>query len=661
MQVLVALTRAADRVVSRDDLIRDCWSGRIVGDDAINGAVAKVRRLAHLTQEAAFKIETIPRVGYRLRIAEVTEAPPVTEPAPINEAVLPGRPLFRRRVLTIGAGLTVLAASLLLVGRWWTRSPPPLWSVERVEVSIAGPLIQRWPSISPDGKMIAYSAGPDITSRKLYLKPIAGGEPLRLTDDAYDDTSPTWAPDGSQIAYVARKQGEPCRLMVTAVPAGPAHQLGSCLLPETTQIVWARSGTALYFLDQRDAKSRQRVTRFDLATGRRENLTPLDGDYDEEEFSLSPDGHWISFLRADTGGHGHLLLRDLRTGEERVLLNGTYVNTAWAQDSRTIFMDSDDQGDFALWAYPLETGALVRILSSPERMLRLSSGPNGVLAVELGKRYATLVQRPTADNQAPQMLSPGRVMDLAFGISPNGTIAIVSEREGAMGLWLLQKGASAAHKLIDLPLASARFYEPRWSPDGSKIALGTTAPGTAGIRVITALGADVAYIPFDGITVDDPIWTEQGDALIFPGYKENGWQLWRAELSKPSLLQPLPQKGWVAIQARGGALYGTHDDQPGVWRIDGTPRRITAISYGEDWRHCWSVTDDNIDYVVGLPGVSRQILTQPLAGGPSHLLMNVPDYLMEGGMAIDAQSGAVLYSALQSQENDIEILHLARH
>ncbi len=655
MQVLVALVRGTDRVISRDDLIRDCWSGRIVGDDAINGAVAKVRRLANLTAEASFKIETIPRVGYRLRIAEVAEA------APMNEAVLQGRPAFQRRVLTIGAGLTILAACLFLIGRWWIRSPQPLWSVERAEVSIAGPLIQRWPAISPDGKMIAYSAGPDITSRKLYLKPIAGGEPLRLTDDAYDDTSPTWSPDGSQIAYVARKQGEPCRLMVTAVPAGPAHQLGSCLSSTETAFAWARSGRELFFLDRLYSKSRQRVLRFDLASGSRESLTPLDGDYDEGEFSLSPDGHWISFVRADTGGHGHLLLRDLRTGEERILLDNADANTAWAQDSQTIFVDSDDQGDFALWAYPVDTGTPVRILSSPERMLRLSSGPNGLLAVELAKLYATLAQRQTGDNQPKQLLSPGRVTDFAFKIGSTGTIAIVSEREGALGLWLLQKGASAAHKLIDLPLASARFYEPRWSPDGSKIALASTAPGTAGIRIITALGADVAYIPFAGITVDDPVWTEQGDAVIFPGYKENGWQLWRAELSKPSLLQPLPQKGWVAIQAKGGALYGTHDNEPGVWRIDGTPRQITTISYGELWRHCWAVTDDSIDYVVGLPSVSRQIFTQPLAGGPSRVLINVPDYLLEGDMAIDPESGAILYSALQSQENDIEILHLARH
>ncbi|MBV9061399.1 MAG: winged helix-turn-helix domain-containing protein, partial [Alphaproteobacteria bacterium] len=66
MQVLVALARANGAVLSRDELIRQCWGGRIVGDDAINRCVSKVRQLADLGGKA-FEIETIPRVGYRLR------------------------------------------------------------------------------------------------------------------------------------------------------------------------------------------------------------------------------------------------------------------------------------------------------------------------------------------------------------------------------------------------------------------------------------------------------------------------------------------------------------------------------------------------------------------------------------------------------------------
>jgi DNA-binding winged helix-turn-helix (wHTH) protein len=65
MQVLVALARADGRVVSRDGLIDSCWGGRIVGEDAINRCIGKLRRLAEAF-DGGFAIATVPRIGYRL-------------------------------------------------------------------------------------------------------------------------------------------------------------------------------------------------------------------------------------------------------------------------------------------------------------------------------------------------------------------------------------------------------------------------------------------------------------------------------------------------------------------------------------------------------------------------------------------------------------------
>ena len=65
MQVLVAMARTGGEVVTRDDLIEACWSGRIVGEDAINRCIARLRRLGERF-EYGYSIETVQRVGYRL-------------------------------------------------------------------------------------------------------------------------------------------------------------------------------------------------------------------------------------------------------------------------------------------------------------------------------------------------------------------------------------------------------------------------------------------------------------------------------------------------------------------------------------------------------------------------------------------------------------------
>ena len=66
MQVLIALARAEGQPVSRDALIEVCWGSVAVGEDALNRCIQRLRGLARNDAGGAFRIETIPRIGYRL-------------------------------------------------------------------------------------------------------------------------------------------------------------------------------------------------------------------------------------------------------------------------------------------------------------------------------------------------------------------------------------------------------------------------------------------------------------------------------------------------------------------------------------------------------------------------------------------------------------------
>jgi DNA-binding winged helix-turn-helix (wHTH) protein/TolB-like protein len=84
MQVLVALARRRGEVVSRDELIEACWEGRVVGDDALHRCTYKIRKLGEA--HTAFRLETIPRVGYRLWVEEAAQPSPAV---PAAEAPIP--------------------------------------------------------------------------------------------------------------------------------------------------------------------------------------------------------------------------------------------------------------------------------------------------------------------------------------------------------------------------------------------------------------------------------------------------------------------------------------------------------------------------------------------------------------------------------------------
>lgn len=80
MQALVALTRAQGRILTRDQLLAACWHGVIVGEDAIDRVIGRLRRLGEGMGAGAFELETIARVGYRLTpCAPIASAPAQTE------------------------------------------------------------------------------------------------------------------------------------------------------------------------------------------------------------------------------------------------------------------------------------------------------------------------------------------------------------------------------------------------------------------------------------------------------------------------------------------------------------------------------------------------------------------------------------------------------
>ena len=124
MQVLVALASAQGAVVSRDELIRRCWGGRIVGEDSISRTIARLRKLADDHPEAGFRIETITKVGYRLVGTAVPDAPGLAMP-PADDADVAVHlpvPKARRWWPVVVAGLVIVA---LLVVIWRVTHPAP--------------------------------------------------------------------------------------------------------------------------------------------------------------------------------------------------------------------------------------------------------------------------------------------------------------------------------------------------------------------------------------------------------------------------------------------------------------------------------------------------------------------------------------------------------
>ena len=111
MLVLVYLADHAGRVVSRAELEEQLWPGRVVTEDSVTKAIAKLRRVFRDDAHNPRVIETIPKSGYRL-IAEVTRTSESGPPIDSASGPATDEPLRQRTLSTrwwVGAVLVLLA------------------------------------------------------------------------------------------------------------------------------------------------------------------------------------------------------------------------------------------------------------------------------------------------------------------------------------------------------------------------------------------------------------------------------------------------------------------------------------------------------------------------------------------------------------------------
>lgn len=195
MQVLVALARRRGEVVSRDDLIEECWGGRVVGEDAVTRCIARVRRLSEAHQ--SFAVETIARVGYRLvENAANDTAPGAAAATPHAKAV--GTP---RRILTFGA-LAALIAAIVIGAALWRKGVTRHETQSRVIAQMADlvqkdqygraftlglPLLRDDPGLKNDPAFAEYWRQIALPTRALVAEPGA-----TVHFKPYDDASGEW-------------------------------------------------------------------------------------------------------------------------------------------------------------------------------------------------------------------------------------------------------------------------------------------------------------------------------------------------------------------------------------------------------------------------------------------------------------------------------------
>jgi TolB protein len=230
-------------------------------------------------------------------------------------------------------------------------------------------------------RLIYVSVTRNPTGKDYYRLTLAdadGARPIVLLESREPIMSPSWSPDGQQVAYVSFETGRPA-IFRQVLATGEREQLTN-FRGLNSSPAWSPDGNTIAMVLSKDGSPD--IYLMDVATRR---LTRVTRHYAiDTEPSWMPDGGSFLFT-SDRGGRPQIYRYDLRTGlTERVTFEGPYnARARVAQDGRNVVLVHQRDGQFQIAIHDLVTSRL-QVLTSTQLDESPSIAPNGSMVL-----YAT--------------------------------------------------------------------------------------------------------------------------------------------------------------------------------------------------------------------------------------------------------------------------------
>ncbi len=180
--------------------------------------------------------------------------------------------------------------------------------------------------LSPDGKAVAATLSKDGNAEIYLLNPDSGAVIKRLTNSWGIDTSPSWSPDVSQIAFVSDRFGSP-QIWIMSKDGGNLRRLTFNGDYNQTP-AWSPRGDKIAFT-ARDERNVFDLFTVNIGTGELTRLTQNQGN--NEEPTWSPDGRFICFTSTRSGESKlYIMTVDGRVQTQISTGKGEYLTPFWA-------------------------------------------------------------------------------------------------------------------------------------------------------------------------------------------------------------------------------------------------------------------------------------------------------------------------------------------